>query len=252
MNSALLRKRSVKQKATHVHGVPSIIIRPHPFWQTIRADPDISLQINPVCSHNDSAKLIISSAHIYWFRYPAAKAIIKCCIAYFIASLFTFVPALAAILSTSSEADAHGRVSRQPAYSAHMVATIVVYVRSHTSSPLLTLLQFNPAKSKGEMLLATRFCAILAILATCVSLLAMGTVELFDLFSPSQGSSWDWTSEIGDWIVCVLWIGGSMGGLAWMKVWVGNPSFNSGKHCARSATLRYQVVQWLPSPCILW
>lgn len=57
----------------------------------------------------------------------------------------------------------------------------------------------------------------------------MGTVEVFDFFSPSNGQEWDWISEAGDWVVCVLWIGGSMGLLAWAKVWVGNPSFNSGK-----------------------
>lgn len=53
----------------------------------------------------------------------------RCSIAYLLASLFTFVTPLAHLLSTTSEIDAHGRVSKKPAYSAHMVATIVVYVR---------------------------------------------------------------------------------------------------------------------------
>jgi hypothetical protein len=79
------------------------------------------------------------------------------------------------------------------------------------------------------MILATRFCVILALLAAATSLLAMGTIEVFDWFSSGNGDDWDWTSEMGDWVVCVLWIGGSMGCLAWAKVWVGNPSFNSGK-----------------------
>lgn len=79
------------------------------------------------------------------------------------------------------------------------------------------------------MLLADRFCLVLAFLATIVSLCAMLTVNIFDHFSPSQGTKWDWISEIGDWVVCVVWIGGSMGLLAWSKVWVGNPSFNSGQ-----------------------
>lgn len=55
-------------------------------------------------------------------------AIFKCGLAYFLASLFTFVPQLSALLSMQSETDVHGRVRRVPAYSAHMVATIVVYV----------------------------------------------------------------------------------------------------------------------------
>ncbi len=78
------------------------------------------------------------------------------------------------------------------------------------------------------MLLATRFCIILALLATLVSLLSMATVHVFDHFAPSEGFDSNWISEIGDWIVCIVWIGGSMGWLAWAKVWVANPSFNSG------------------------
>jgi hypothetical protein len=99
--------------------------------------------------------------------------------------------------------------------------------------------QFNPAKTVGNMFLATRFCVLLAILATVVSLLSMGTLHLFDYFSPYNGDKWDWISEMGDWVVCVLWIGGSMGGLAWSKVWVNNPSFNSG----RSETYRVLCLE---------
>lgn len=66
--------------------------------------------------------------HRYWWHSPIVIAVVKCSLAYLVASLFTFVPVLAAILSTGSETDAHGRITRKPAYSAHMVATIVVYV----------------------------------------------------------------------------------------------------------------------------
>ena len=78
------------------------------------------------------------------------------------------------------------------------------------------------------MFLATRFCIILATVATLVCLGSMVTLWVFDLFSPSHGSSWDWISEAGDWMVCIFWIGGSMGTIAWARVWVGNPSFNTG------------------------
>lgn len=71
-----------------------------------------------------------TSAATSWHPSPAVIAISKCCLAYFLASLFTFIPALARILSTRTEQDAHGRIHPRPAYSAHMVATIVVYVRS--------------------------------------------------------------------------------------------------------------------------
>jgi hypothetical protein len=81
------------------------------------------------------------------------------------------------------------------------------------------------------MTLALRFCFLLALGSAGVSLLAMGTVKVFDHFSPSGGTRWDLTSEVGDWVVCVLYIGGTMGTLAWLKLWVANPSFNSGELC---------------------
>ncbi|OXG16573.1 hypothetical protein C361_04943 [Cryptococcus neoformans Tu259-1] len=161
-----------------------------------------------------------------WILPTWATNILKCSIAYLIASLFTFVPALASILSTQSETDAHGRVTAVPAYSAHMVATIVVY--------------FNPAKTLGNMFLSTRYCFVLAVLSTVVSLLATLTIRAFDHYSPSHGERWDFISEMGDWIVCIIWIGGTMGVLAWSKLWVGNPSFNSG--CSMAAMILYNVV----------
>jgi len=133
------------------------------------------------------------------------------------------------MLSFQSETDAHGRVSRKPAYSAHMVATIAVYVSWRKSHRTQADRQFNPAKTIGNMTLALRFCFLLALGSAGVSLLSMATVKVFDHFSPSGGTNWDLTSEIGDWVVCVFYIGGSMGTLAWLKLWVANPSFNSGK-----------------------
>ncbi len=67
---------------------------------------------------------------------PVQRAIIKCSIAYLVASLFTLVPLLSNMLSTETETDVHGKTTKRPAYSAHMVATIVVYV-SAVSRPWL-------------------------------------------------------------------------------------------------------------------
>ncbi|WOO77198.1 uncharacterized protein LOC62_01G000785 [Vanrija pseudolonga] len=161
-----------------------------------------------------------------WPPQPWVVAIFKCGLAYFLASLFTFVPQLSALLSMQSETDVHGRVRRVPAYSAHMVATIVVY--------------FNPARTKGGMILSTRYCIILAGLAAIVSLISFGIIRLFDHWSPSNGTQWDWISEMGDWAVCILCIGGAMGGLAWAKVWVGNPAFNTG--CSMAAVTLFTVI----------
>lgn len=72
------------------------------------------------------------------------RQVLKCSIAYLIASLFTFVPVFANLLSTSAQQDVHGRVIRKPAYSAHMVATIVCYV-SRRKVPTFSLLLFHKA-----------------------------------------------------------------------------------------------------------
>jgi hypothetical protein len=103
----------------------------------------------------------------------------------------------------------------------------------------------------GSMILSTRYCLILACAASIVSLLAIGTIHVFDHYSPSRDEEWDWVSELGDWIVCVLWVGGSMAGLAWSKLWVGNPNFNTGelrmtmrltKGCSMAAVTVFSVV----------
>ncbi|ODO11160.1 hypothetical protein I350_01763 [Cryptococcus amylolentus CBS 6273] len=153
-------------------------------------------------------------------------SVFKCAVAYFIASLFTFVPALSRLLSRESMTDIHGRVTWKPADQAHMVATIVVY--------------FNPAKTLGNMFLSTRYCIVLTFITSIASLFCMGTVLLFDHFSPSHGHSWDLVSEMGDWVMCVVWIGGTLGLLAWGKLYVGNPSWNGG--CSMAAMLLYNVV----------
>lgn len=79
------------------------------------------------------------------------------------------------------------------------------------------------------MILSTRYCFILATLSAIVSVISFGIVAFFDHYSPSHGSRWDWVSQLGDWLVCVLCVGGSMGGLAWAKLWVNNPAFNTGE-----------------------
>jgi hypothetical protein len=76
------------------------------------------------------------------------------------------------------------------------------------------------------MILASEYCIILATLAAITCLGAIATLATFDRFFPDEGTL---GFEAGDLIVCVFWIGGSMGGLAWLKQWVNNPSFNTGE-----------------------
>ncbi|KAJ9103734.1 hypothetical protein QFC21_002194 [Naganishia friedmannii] len=154
---------------------------------------------------------------------PGTIRILKCSIAYLLASLFTFVPQLSALLSTTHETDVHGRVMPRPAYSAHMVATVMVY--------------FHPGRSMGSMFLASKYCIILALLAALFSLASIFTLQLFDHFFPEEGT---FGFQAGDVTVLVLWIGSSMAGLAWLKQWVNNPSFNTG--CSMAAVTLFTVV----------
>ena len=122
----------------------------------------------------------------------------------------------------------------------------------HCADPLH---QFHPGRSIGSMILASKYCVILATLAALTCLGAIATLATFDRFFPDEDTL---GFEAGDLIVCVFWIGGSMGGLAWLKQWVNNPSFNTGKPASsakkrhgRSLTVSMQDVQWQQSPCLL-
>ncbi|WVQ80164.1 hypothetical protein IAT38_002269 [Cryptococcus sp. DSM 104549] len=182
-------------------------------------------------THSAALKARTASKHRHFFQqlwplHPVAKVVLKCSLAYFIASLFTFIPALASLLSTAAIIDDKGRVIRQPAEMGHMVATMVVF--------------FNSGKSLGNMILSNRYCFGLVSIATIASLLSISTFRLFDRLSASPRDQWDFVRELGDWLVCVLWIGGTMGVIAWSKVWIGSLHFNGG--CSMAAILLYNVV----------
>ncbi|KAJ9102098.1 hypothetical protein QFC20_005107 [Naganishia adeliensis] len=99
------------------------------------------------------------------------------------------------------------------------------------------MVYFHPGRSIGSMILASKYCIILATLAALTCLGAIATLATFDHFFPEEGT---WGFQLGDLIVCVFWIGGSMGGLAWLKQWVNNPSFNTG--CSMAAVTLFTVV----------
>lgn len=119
--------------------------------------------------------------------------VLKCSLAYTLASLFTFSPFLNSFLLGTS--------------SAHTIATVSVY--------------YNPAKSLGTMLEADIFCFIVAAIAAFVSLAAVGTLRMADTFNKS------WDRDFGDWTALFFWFGGTLSVLAWLKVRLGKQSFNS-------------------------
>ncbi|KAG6820973.1 hypothetical protein H0H93_008602 [Arthromyces matolae] len=147
------------------------------------------------------------------------RNVLKCAIAYFIASLFTFNPFLSNILSkiTSFGDMDNGPGPREPFPSGHMVATIAVY--------------YNPAKTQGGMIEADIFCLAGLFFAAFVCL---SSVNMFWWLELSPG--WEW---LGD-LTVILWIGISMSLVSWFKVWMANPSFNTA--CSMTAIIISVVI----------
>lgn len=100
-----------------------------------------------------------------------------------------------------------------------------------------TPFQFHPARSVGGMLLASKYCIILASLAAVTCLFCILTQFLFDKYTPSNGA---WVIELGDIVALCTWVCFATGGLAWLKQWVSNPSFNTG--CSMAAVTLFTVV----------
>lgn len=115
---------------------------------------------------------------------------LKCSIAYFIGSLATFVPAIASLLGQQD-----GK---------HMVATITVY--------------FHPARSQGSMFEAILCAAVAFIYAVLVCFSSMGVSIFF-------GRTLD-LLLVGHLIVLVVFCGGGLGFVGWVKQRLGHPLVN--------------------------
>ena len=121
---------------------------------------------------------------------PTGLGILKCSLAYLLASLATFVPALSAAIGQAQD-------------SKHMVATVTVW--------------FHPARSTGSMHEAT----ILAMIALCYS----GMVS----FTSMAVSMWFGKQDllvVGHVVVLVVFIGAGLGVVAWVKQRLGHPLVN--------------------------
>lgn len=118
------------------------------------------------------------------------RGIFKCSVAYFLGSLATFVPFFTTILGQQD-----GK---------HIVATITVY--------------FHPARSKGSMFEAI-ICAILAfVYAVLICFTSMGVSIFF-------GRTLD-LIIVGHVIVLIVFCGGGLGLVGWVKQRLGNPLVN--------------------------
>ncbi|KAF9038642.1 Fusaric acid resistance protein-like-domain-containing protein [Panaeolus papilionaceus] len=147
---------------------------------------------------------------------PVAQNVLKCAFAYFIASLFTFSPTLSALISDLTSYGPGGNRGK-PSPSGHMVATIAVY--------------FHPAKTVGSMIEADIFCIFGIFYAAIICLVSMSMFWWFEL-----KPGWETTGDV----VVIFWIGVSMAILAWLKVWMDNPSFNTT--CSMTAIMIFVVI----------
>ena len=125
------------------------------------------------------------------------RGVLKCSIAYFLASLFTFVPALSNLFA--SPFDLEGPVS-----GAHVIATVATY--------------YNPAKTLGAMIEADIFMLWAAAFALLTALGSMATASLLN------GAGFHTSSHV---VTVVFWLSGAMALVAWMKVKVSNAQFGS-------------------------
>ncbi|TDL21690.1 hypothetical protein BD410DRAFT_789429 [Rickenella mellea] len=142
------------------------------------------------------------------------RNILKCAVAYFLASLFTFSPFLSGLISDIAS---NGTGDRRPSPAGHMVATVAVY--------------FNPAKTAGAMVEADTYC-LLGL--SWAAFICLGSMSMFWPLELSPG--WEWLADI----FVILWIGIGMTAVAWMKVWMAKPSFNTA--CSMTAIILFVVV----------
>ncbi len=127
-----------------------------------------------------------------WMDTPNGRGVIKCTVAYTIASLWTFWPPLSGLL---------GKLDGK-----HVVATITVY--------------FHPARSAGSMIEATAISVVAVAYGEVVSYLSMVASVFF-------GSVLGWVT-FAYIVVLVLFIGVAFGFLGWVKQRLNNPSVNVG------------------------
>ncbi|KAE9973466.1 hypothetical protein Vi05172_g12530 [Venturia inaequalis] len=126
--------------------------------------------------------------YAYWTSIKGI-GILKCSIAYVLASLATFTPAISKMLGKGD-----GK---------HMVATVVTY--------------FHPARSFGSMLEALIWALIAVAYAAAVCFSSMGVVRLFASHN---------LLKVGHAVVLTVFCGGSLGFVGWWKLKRGNALVN--------------------------
>ncbi|KAK2750654.1 hypothetical protein FQN57_002727 [Myotisia sp. PD_48] len=125
-----------------------------------------------------------------FMQSETGKGVLKCSLAYLIGSLATFVPVLSNFLGQQD-----GK---------HTVATVTVY--------------FHPARTRGSMLEALIFAFIACVYAAFISITSMSVSVLFeDVFH---------LLPLGHAIVLIVFCGGGLGLIGWVKQRRGDPLVN--------------------------
>lgn len=119
------------------------------------------------------------------------RGIFKCALAYLLGSLVTFVPSLAALIGTQQD-------------SKHMVATVTVW--------------FHPARTIGSMHLATALGLLGFLYSGVIGFTSMGV---------SLAARHQDMLVVGHVIILLLFVGGALGAIAWVKQKFSDPLVNT-------------------------
>ncbi|KND88952.1 Uncharacterized protein C26F1.08c [Tolypocladium ophioglossoides CBS 100239] len=137
----------------------------------------------------------------HWLGSPQGRGVLKCTVAYTLASLATFVSPLSNFLGKPD-----GK---------HVVATITVY--------------FHASRSAGSMIEAVLIACVAVAYAEVVSMLSMATSVLV-------GSTMGLVT-LAHVLVVVVFIGGGFGFMGWVKQKMSNPLVNVGSTLASLAII---------------
>ncbi|KAK0720615.1 Fusaric acid resistance protein-like-domain-containing protein [Lasiosphaeris hirsuta] len=138
---------------------------------------------------------------IRWLDSPTGRGVLKCALAYTLASLATFLEPLSNFLGKPD-----GK---------HVVATITVY--------------FHPARTAGSMIEAILIAMVAIAYAEVVSILSMCTSVLF-------GSTFSMV-PLAHALVLAVFIGGGFGVIGWVKQRMNNPLVDVGSTLASLAII---------------
>lgn len=136
-----------------------------------------------------------------WLNSPTGRGILKCTLAYTLASLATFLSPLSTFL---------GRPDGK-----HVVATITVY--------------FHPARSAGSMIEAILIALVAVAYGLVMSVLSMAVSVLV-------GSVWNQVM-LAHILVLAVFVGGGFGFIGWVKQKMNNPLVNVGSTLASLAII---------------